>query len=398
MKDSFLETLENLVDAQGSLEVREPSSLATLRRARIRRQLGDKGIAVTFANDASGDFAKVLKYEKLSSAVDSDSESADSADLDSADLESAVPVTSLGGHSYQNSTHVDTIVTIFNNDLSHIVYLKGPTQCGKSTDVRQVARLMGRKLYTFSCNADTQYADLFGETDLKIDEDTGQSVTYWKKGIIEQACVEGLDEEGNEVDAPAILFIDEAPSMPAEIAIGLNRFLESDDARRELVVNRDGGRTIYSHSGLRIIMAGNTAMRGANTDTESFHTAQSSSLDLSFVKRIFACLNYGYNKTVERKILQEKLGDDKKVQVCLKFRDMIRDNLRQGQLVTPFTTKDLIKIADAFLIFRDFPLAVYHTIFGFLLPEEEFRYNECLMALVGRDILADRMSDEIDYM
>lgn len=366
-----------------------------LKRAKIRRPLCDAGIVVDFPHP-SLTMGTVLTISRVGAAVGFEPKASKTEVKKTAPTKK--PALKRHQHSYHKSAHVDRIISIFNDEASHIVYLKGPTQCGKSTDARQVADKLGRKIFTFSCNAETQYADIFGETDLKIDEATGQQTTYWKAGIIEQACKEGLDENGNEVGEPAVLFIDEAPSMSAEIAIGLNRFLESDTPRREFVIARDGGRTIWSHSGLRIIMAGNTALRGATTDNESFHTAQMASLDLSFVKRIFCCLNYGYNKTVEKAILLEKVGNDRIVNSLLKFRDSIRDQIRVGELATPFTTKDLIKIADSYRIWGDLGAAIYFTLFGFLLPEEVVKYNEAAMLLSGKDLLKEYHDPNMDYM
>ena len=361
-----------------------------LKKARVRRPLCDAGILIDFP--ASGTLWTISRVgAAVGNAPKAKTEAKKTAP-------SKKPAPKRHQHSYHKSAHVDRIISIFNDEASHIVYLKGPTQCGKSTDAREAARLLGRKIFTFSCNAETQYADIFGETDLKTDETSGQPVTYWKAGIIEQACKEGLDENGNEVGDPAILFIDEAPSMSAEIAIGLNRFLESDNPRREFVIARDGGRTIWSHSGLRIVMAGNTALRGATTDNESFHTAQMASLDLSFVKRIFCCLTYGYNRKVEKSILLEKVGDDKVVAQLLNFRDTIRNQIRVKELATPFTTKDLIKIADSYRMWKDMGAAIYFTLFGFLLPEEVIKYNEAALLLSGKDLLKTYNDEDMDYM
>ena len=389
--ESIIEKVKEIIADNGSVTIsmsdpRIESFSSQLKRAKVRRPLCDAGVVLDFGQDEVT-ISSIMAHAPAN--VDEPTTVA---------APKAKKPQQRHKHSYYKSAHVDRIISIFNDEASHIVYLKGPTQCGKSTDARQVAEKLGRKIFTFSCNAETQYADIFGETDLKIDEATGQQTTYWKQGIIEQACREGLDENGNEVGEPAVLFIDEAPSMSAEIAIGLNRFLESDTPRREFIIARDGGRTIFSHSGLRIIMAGNTAMRGANTDNESFHTAQMASLDLSFVKRIFCCLSYGYNKLVEKSILLEKVGNDKVVHGLLKFRDNIRDQIRAGELVTPFTTRDLIKIADSYRIWGDLGAAIYYTMFGFLLPEEVIKYNEAAMLLQGKDLLSEFHDGNMDYM
>lgn len=392
----IVDSVEALLGAEASLEIdmnddKVMDYSTFLKKARVRGPLSTKGIVVDFPSNGT-----TMTISRIGAAVGK--KSAPNADAKKATAPAPKPALKRHQHSYHKSAHVDRIISIFNDEASHLVYLKGPTQCGKSTDVREVARKLGRKLYTLSCCGETQFADVFGEKDLMIDEATGNTVTFWKEGIIEQACKEGLDEDGNEVGEPAVLFIDEAPSMAAEIAIGLNRFLESDNPRREFTISRDGGRTIHSHSGLRIILAGNTALRGTTTDNEGFHTAQMVSLDLSFVKRIFCCLSYGYNRTVEKSILLEKVGDDKVVQQLLKFRDSIRDQIRAKELVTPFTTKDLIKIADAYRVWKDLGPALYHTLFGFLLPEEVSKYNEAAMLLTGKDLLKENHDPNMDYM
>jgi len=392
---NIVKKVSDLLGADGVLEIalNDPAISEfshLLKRAKVRSPLSAEGITLNFP--ANG---KNITIQRIGSSVN---KPVTATAPEKATAPKSKPAPKRHQHTYQESGHIARIVSIFNDEASHLVYLKGPTQCGKSTDVRAVASKLGRKLFTLSCCGETQFADVFGEKDLMIDEATGHTITYWKPGIIEQACKEGLDEDGNEVGEPAILFIDEAPSMAAEIAIGLNRFLESDSPRRELVISRDGGRTVWSHSKLRIIMAGNTALRGATTDNEGFHTAQMASLDLSFIKRIFCCLTYGYNRSVEKSILLEKVGDDRVVAQLLKFRDSIRDQIRAKELATPFTTKDLIKIADAYRIWGDMGSAVYYSLFGFLLPEEVAKYNEAAMLLGGKDLLKENQDANMDYM
>jgi len=397
--NDIVSQVEAVLGTSGSIEIdmnddRIKEISPFFKKARVRHPLSTAGIVVDFP--ASG---TVLTVSRIGAAVGKAAPTRSTAKAEAKETAPASkPAPKRHQHTYYKSKYVDLIIDVFNDPASQIVYLVGPTQCGKSTDVREVARKLGHKLYTFSCNKETQYCDIFGETDLTIDEATGQQTTYWKKGIIEQACREGLDENGNEVGPPGVLFIDEAPSMSAEIAIGLNRFLESDSPRREFVINRDGGRTIHSHSGLRIVMAGNTALRGANTDNESFHTAQMESLDLSFVKRLGPGFRYGYNRVVEKRILLEKVGDDKVVAGLLKFRDKIRDNIRAKELATPFTTKDLIKIADAYRIWNDLGAAIYYSLFTYLLPEEQVKYNEAAMLMTGVDLLDKYRDPDIDYM
>jgi hypothetical protein len=215
---------------------------------------------------------------------------------------------------------------------------------------------------------------------------------------VEQALTEGLDEQGNEVGTPGVLFITEAASMPAHVAIGINRLLESDDTRRTFVIDQDGGRVVRGHSGMRIVMAANTVGRGATGMEASAYTAQTDALDISLLNRISVCFRMGYDKEVERHILVEKVGDDRIVSMILKFRDAIRDHIRQGKLTSPFSTAHIVHIADMYRIFGNLGKALYYVMFEFLLPEEKAVYNEQAMAILGTDLIKDFTVSGVDYM
>jgi hypothetical protein len=225
-----------------------------------------------------------------------------------------------------------------------------------------------------------------------------QNVISFQKGIVEQAMVEGLDDKGNEVGAPGILFITEAASMPAHVAIGINRLLESDDARRTFVIDADGGRVVRGHSGLRIVLAANTIGRGATGMESSAYTAQTDALDISLLNRIAVCFRMGYDRDVERRILMEKVGDDKVASEIIKFRDAIRSHIKQGKLSSPFSTAHIVHIADMFRVFGDIGKAIYYVLFEFLLPEEKVTYNEQAMAIFGRDLMVSFQQRNVDYM
>ena len=366
-----------------------------IKRADFRGQMMAKGIMVDITDISNGNATFSRGASPVSNKASGLGEETVEPE-ETVELSEEKKIT----HDIQKGQHINRIISIISDEASHIIYLKGPTQCGKSTDVREVARMLGRKLYTFSCNGDIEKDDIFGKRDLK-DDGNGNQTTYWKKGIIEQACLEGLDEDGNETGEPAILFIDEAPSMPSEIAIGLNRFLESHNPKRELVITGDS-RTVVSHSGLRIIMAGNTGLRGAQSENEGMHTAQMCALDLSFVKRIFCCLRYGYNKNVEYRILKQKIGSNKKsggiIKQILDFRDAIRGKIREGVLMTPFTTNDIVNIADGYRIFGEVAEAIYFAMFGFLGEDESAIYNEIMVSKFGKDMKSEYNDDNIDYM
>ena len=207
-----------------------------------------------------------------------------------------------------------------------------------------------------------------------------------------------MDEKGDEVGKPGVLFIDEIPSCPAHVAHGLNRIFESDDPRRTMVIAEDGGRVVRSHSGFRIVLAGTTVGRGATSMESSAYTAQHDALDISLLNRVAVFFRMGYDRGVEKRILLEKIGDDKVVKTLLSYRDSIRQALKEGKLTSPFSTAHLVHVADMHRVFGSLGKAIYYVIMEYVLPEEKAFYNEQAVAMLGTDILKQYSQGDVDFM
>ena len=107
----------------------------------------------------------------------------------------------------------------------------------------------------------------------------------------------------------------------------------------------------------------------------------------------------GYNKRVEKHILAEKIGDDKVAQLIIKFRDAIRSHVKSGKLTTPFSTKNIVDIANLYRVFDgNLGKAIFYAVFEHLLPEERATYNETAMAVLGKDLLKDYIDSDVDYL
>ena len=64
----------------------------------------------------------------------------------------------------------------------------------------------------------SEWADSYAYLSAESSAEGGRWHTLpYQKGIMEQAMVEGLDENGQEVSEPAILFIDEVTACPARV-------------------------------------------------------------------------------------------------------------------------------------------------------------------------------------
>jgi len=394
--EEIVELLEELLGGQDRVEIAsdDPKIVphkVTLAKAKVRSGLPQKGFMVDPPRKDRDSFT-ITRVNKKGSAKVSESkeEKPSKVEIDRSQ------------HTYVAPKIAKEIMSVMLDDASHIILFKGGTGTGKTVCAHYLTEELDMELFQINCHGEIPSEEFFGEKSIEIDEATGQNHIVWKSGIVEKAMRAGLDENGEELPdgKPGLLFIDEAGAMPPHVAIGLNRVFESDDPRRTFVVNADGGRVVRSHSKFRIILSANTALRGATSMAESLYTAQTQAQDISLINRTTVCFKFGYNKTVEKRILQEKIGDDAVVNNVLKFRDGIRDALRNGRLNTPFSTRHIVNIADAYRVFGDISKAIYYTTVEFLLPQEIPVYGEVANMAMGIDILkeVDAGEDDMDFM
>ena len=366
-----------------------------IHKSKVRLELTRSGIAVNFPSGGN----TVMRIYRIGTAkkpVQSDPQP--SPEEKKAKEPTARPQLKRYQHTYIPPKIAKDLILVMADEASHIPFLVGPTQCGKSTLVKYIGREMDRKVYQINCRGDMGSEIFFGEKTITIDSATKQNIISFQKGLVEQSMTEGLDEQGNEVGSPGILFIDEISSCPAHVAHGLNRLFESDDPRRTIVIAEDGGRTVRSHSKFRILVAGNTAGRGAVDMNATAYTAQHDALDISLLNRVALFFKMGYDKEVEKRILAEKVGDDKVARQVLKFRDAIRQAIRQGDLTTPFSTAHIVHLADMYRVFGDMGKALYYVIMEYVLPEEKAKYNEQAILVFDKDLLATYAQEEVDYL
>ena len=367
-----------------------------IHKAKVRLGLSQKGIVVDFPQGGG----TVLTIRKVTAGPAASEPVKPPVVSEKKNMEPKPrPAVKRSQHSYVPPALAKDIVSVLTDTASHVIWLAGPTQCGKSTVARYVGRELGRKVFQINCRGDMGSELFFGEKTVVVDEVSKQNHIVFQKGLVEQAMTEGLDAQGNEVGEPGILFIDEAAAMPAHVAIGINRLLESDDPRRTITLAEDGGRVVRSHSGFRIMLAANTTGRGATGLESAAYTAQMDALDISLLNRVAVCFRFGYDKNVEKHILTEKIGDDRVSKMVLKFRDAIRQHIREGKLTSPFSTAHIVHIADMYRIFGDLGKAIYLAVFEFVLPEERPVYNEQANLVLGKDLMKEYSTPEdIDYM
>ena len=291
----------------------------------------------------------------------------------------------------------DDIYSIITNEKQHNIWIYGGTGCGKTELVKHLAEDLDRGFYRINCKSDMTNESFFGGK--TVVEGVNGSVIEFKEGIVPTAMKHGLDENGEVVGNPAILYIDEASAMPAHIAIGLNRLLEPTKGGAEICLEEDGGRVVKAHPKFRIICTANTSGRGFTGDNDAIYTAQGDALDESLLNRMSAFFRLGYNKKAERTILEVKIGLCQDTKNIIKFRDCVRKQIKDGELTTPFSTRHIISIADMYNIFQDVGKAIFYAVLENLADDEKSTYNELWRTIESEDLLKKYESDEeMDFL
>jgi len=296
-------------------------------------------------------------------------------------------------HVYEPPHFHKRIVDLLVDAVPHNIMLVGPSGCGKTEEAHLLAEQLGRKLHQINCQREMEKAAFAGDRTVLVDEKTSQNFVKFIQGPLVESMVEGLNEDGEEVGEPGILFIDEFAALPAELGIGLNRVLETRHTVRRYVLDIDGGREIRSHSGWRVILAANTVGRGLNNQWDIGYTAQGDALDVSTLNRVTAVFKMGYNRKAEESILRQKIIDERAIDMMLKLRSAFRDAMRQGELTTPFSTRDIVHIADLYRIWHSLPESLFYGFMSGLGAEECNSCNELAIAEMGVDVVKEAMTE-----
>jgi len=264
----------------------------------------------------------------------------------------------------------------------------GAPGTGKTHHAHILADELNMELFLVNCNRDMDMAAVLGEKTIAIDEKTKQNYVKFMEGPVLRAMTCGLDEKGNEVGPkPGLLVLDEFPTTPTWIAIGLNNMLDSFEERRKVCVTTDGGRRVTAHSGFRIVLFGNTIGRGHVDEKDHLLTAQADALDYSTLSRYEATFEYYWNEKAEANILRQKIGDDRIVKDVLKFRDAIRDQMRLNNVDTMLTTRHIVTIGKSYGVYSgDIGKAIYFGVITNVPGNERQIFNEAAQVALGEDL------------
>lgn len=239
---------------------------------------------------------------------------------------------------------------------------------GKTEFVYEIAREFGLKVFQVNGSEGLTMDDFFGTMAVGIDEKTQQNYTYFDKGPLYRAFIEGtkVDENGDQVldengdpivvGKPAVFFLDEFAAMLPEVFLGVfNRAMEiprQSGKGRSIEVSRDNGRVVKSHPGMVMFLAGNTVGTGNGGRFQMGYTAQGNKMDESTRNRVTGFYRFGYNREAEKSVAVSILNDDYETERLMRFRDHARDMFRNEKVETLFTTRSIVATCEVARNFR----------------------------------------------
>lgn len=248
------------------------------------------------------------------------------------------------------------------------ILLQGAMGTGKTEFVYEIAREFGLKVFQVNGSEGLTMDDFFGTMAVGIDERTQQNYTYFDKGPLYRAFIEGtkVDENGDQVldengdpivvGKPAVFFLDEFAAMLPEVFLGVfNRAMEiprQSGKGRSIEVSRDNGRVVKSHPGMVMFLAGNTVGTGNGGRFQMGYTAQGNKMDESTRNRVTGFYRFGYNREAEKSVAVSILNDDYETERLMRFRDHARDMFRNEKVETLFTTRSIVATCEVARNFR----------------------------------------------
>jgi MoxR-like ATPase len=277
-----------------------------------------------------------------------------------------VPAVDVNHVAWGNFEKIEQVIA---SGVFYPVWITGPSGNGKSTTVEQVCAKLNREFVRVNFTNETSEDDLMGGNHLVASIDAkGNSCTIseFKDGPIVHAIRNG-----------AILLLDEVDAGHANRILCLQSVLEGRG-----VLIKSTGEFVKPRSGFNVIATSNTQGRG----DDAGRYIGTNVMNGAFLDRFSAMLHQAYPpQDIEKQILIKyfksyvgsnkkweenfsKLSDAKKLanikdeekwieKLCV-WADQIRQSFKTGVGDEVITTRSLINIIQAYVVFSDKPYSV----------------------------------------
>ncbi|WP_436930228.1 ATP-binding protein [Halosimplex halobium] len=208
-------------------------------------------------------------------------------------------------------------------ELEMNVVLKGPPGVGKSFLTRYICAMTNRPLYRVTLSETTYKEDLLGHLHL-VSSDGGDTVTEWIDGPLTRA-----------VRAGGVLLLDEINAADANTVAALNAVMEQR-ATRSLTIPQTGEQ-ITPHEEFRVVATSNPGYQGTYELNDAFEDR------FRHVKLSYLPQSVEADLIFDRTDLDR--GKEAQIAELVSFASRLREAYMDGELSTPITTRELVRIA-----------------------------------------------------
>ncbi len=229
------------------------------------------------------------------------------------------------------------------------IMLKGPTGCGKTRLVEYMAHRLGVPLFTVSCHEDMTASDLLGRFVLQGAD------TVWVDGPLTRAVKEG-----------GICYLDEIVEARQDATVAIHSLA---DHRRELNLERQGGRTMRAADGFCLVVSYNPGYQSVLKDLKMSTRQRMVAIDLDFPP-----------PELERQIVVAEAGADEQLADDLVRLGQGIRRVKEAGLREVASTRTLVAAASLIGEGLDFREAAIAAIAGPLTDDVELR--EGLIAMI----------------
>lgn len=233
------------------------------------------------------------------------------------------------------------------------VFVYGPTGCGKTTAILELAAMINQPCYRVNCSGEIRVADFVGDKTVELDAASGQSVIRWVDGILPMCMRNGW-----------WLILDELDAAPPHVLFALQAVLEKGG---KLVLTQNEGEIVEPSKTFRVFATANTNGRGDETGAYS----GTQLLNESFLDRFGMVLCRDYpDADTEASILEARGVTAKQAVDMVEVAKLVRDAGAADTVSCTFSTRRLISWAEKTVRYGDAKRAAQVVILNRLSKDE----------------------------